>query len=146
MAALDTFADDSDARVLIITGAGRGFCAGGDIKYMRGLLEQNDTEGFKALVEAGRDVVLRLRSIRKPIIAAVNGPAAGGGLNLALACDLRIASERASFGQSFVKIGVHPDWGGTYLLPRLVGPGRALELMLTGKSIDAQSAMRMGSE
>jgi 2-(1,2-epoxy-1,2-dihydrophenyl)acetyl-CoA isomerase len=142
--ALDRLAGDAEARVGVVTGAGRGFCAGGDIDYMEELQRSGDVEGFAALVNAGRDVVLRIRACAKPIVAAVNGPAAGAGMNLALACDLRIASEKATFGESFVRIGLHPDWGGTYLLTRLVGTGRAMELMLSGKVIDAQAALRLG--
>jgi len=142
--ALDTFAGDAEARVGVLTGAGRGFCAGGDIDYMEELQRTDDVKGFAALVNAGREVVLRIRACDKPIIAAINGPAAGAGMNLALACDLRIASEQATFGETFVRLGLHPDWGGTYLLTRLVGAGRAMELMLLGKVIDAQAALRFG--
>jgi 2-(1,2-epoxy-1,2-dihydrophenyl)acetyl-CoA isomerase len=131
-------------RVVVITGAGRGFCAGADIEYMRGLLEAQDEVRGRQLVEAGRDLVNLIRRAKIPVIASVNGPAAGGGANLALACDLRIASERASFGQTFVRIGLHPDWGGLYFLPILVGRAKAAELMMTGKMIDAEEALRIG--
>ena len=124
-------ADDDAVRVIVITGAGRAFCAGADIEYMRSLLEQEDFKAAGDLVEAGRIVVKTIRETTKPVIASVNGPAAGGGANLALACDIRIASDRASIGQTFNRIGLHPDWGGTYFLPRLVGPAKALELIFT---------------
>ena len=139
-----TMAEHDDVRVLVITGAGRAFCAGADIGYMKDLTERRDTEAFRALVEAGREVVTTVRNTSKPVIASVNGPAAGGGANLALSCDIRIASERASIGQTFNKIGLHPDWGGTYFLPRLVGPAKALELIMTGEMLDARKAERLG--
>ncbi len=142
--AVRVMAGDGRVRVLVITGAGRAFCAGADIGYMKELLAAGDVEGFRALVEVGRTVVTAIRDTPKPVIAAVNGPAAGGGANLALACDLRIASDRASIGQTFNRIGLHPDWGGMYFLPRLVGPAKALELVFSGEMIDAAEALRLG--
>lgn len=144
VAVVRELAADPDVRVLVITGAGRAFCAGADIEYMRHLIEESDYESARALVEAGRDVVTTIRSTGKPVIASINGPAAGGGANLALACDLRIASEKASIGQTFNRIGLHPDWGGTYFLPRLVGPSKAIELVFGGDMIDAAEAYRIG--
>ena len=134
----------TDVRVLVITGAGRAFCAGADIEYMKELLETGDTEGFTSLVEAGRNVVTTIRTTPKPVIASVNGPAAGGGANLALACDMRIAADNASIGQTFNRIGLHPDWGGTFFLPRLVGVSKAIELMFTGEMVKADEALRLG--
>jgi len=142
--AVTRLAQDDEVRVLVITGAGRAFCAGADIGYMRTLLEEEDWENAKALVEAGRAVVTAIRKAPKPVIASVNGPAAGGGANLALACDLRIASDRASIGQTFNRIGLHPDWGGTYFLPRLVGPSKALELIFMAEMIGAEEALKLG--
>jgi 2-(1,2-epoxy-1,2-dihydrophenyl)acetyl-CoA isomerase len=142
--AVREMAADAGVRVLVITGAGRAFCAGADIGYMRDLLEQRDTDGFAELVEAGRHAVTAVRETPKPVIAAINGPAAGGGANLALACDIRIASDRASLGQTFNRIGLHPDWGGTYFLPRLVGPSKALELIFSGEMIGADEGLRIG--
>jgi 2-(1,2-epoxy-1,2-dihydrophenyl)acetyl-CoA isomerase len=136
--------EDDGIRVLVITGAGRAFCAGADISYMRGLKTRRDIGAFAELVEAGRDVVTTVRATPKPVIASVNGPAAGGGANLALACDVRIASDRATIGQTFNRIGLHPDWGGTYFLPRLVGPAKALELIFTAEMVDAAEALRLG--
>jgi 2-(1,2-epoxy-1,2-dihydrophenyl)acetyl-CoA isomerase len=97
-----------------------------------------------ALVEAGRRVVMTMRESAKPVIGSINGVAAGGGANLALACDVRIASDRARLGQTFNRIGLHPDWGGTYFLPRLVGPAKALELFWTADIIDAEECLRLG--
>ncbi len=142
--AVRAMARDEAVRVLVITGAGRAFCAGADVGYMRTLTEDRDVDAFRLLVEAGREVVTTVRETPKPVIAAVNGPAAGGGANLALACDLRIASERASIGQTFNRIGLHPDWGGTYFLPRLVGAAKALELVFDAEMLDAQEALRLG--
>ena len=133
-----------DARVLIITGAGRAFSAGADVAYMRELLDRHDVAGFTDLVEVGREVVTEIRAVEKPVIAAVNGPAAGGGANLALACDIRIASDRASIGETFNRIGLHPDWGGTYFLPRIVGAAKALELIFTADLLGAAEAHRIG--
>src|SRR6185369_2591433 len=99
---------------------------------------------FRKLLDAGRDIVTTIAAIGKPVIASVNGVAAGAGCNLALACDYRIASDGAKFSQSFVKIGMHPDWGGTWLLPRLVGSGRAMEMLMTGRMIDANEALSIG--
>jgi len=142
--AVQLLADAEDVRVLVVTGAGRAFCAGADIGYMQRLIETNDTENARALVEAGRAVVTTIRNTPKPVIASVNGAAAGGGANLALACDLRLASDRATIGQTFNRLGLHPDWGGTYFLPRLVGPSRALELIYNAEMIAAAEAYRLG--
>ena len=135
---------DPQILVVVITGAGRAFCAGADIGYMRGLLQSGDWATAEALVEAGRTLVTAIRQSAKPVIASVNGPAAGGGANLALACDMRIASDRASIGQTFSRIGLHPDWGATYFLPRLIGTSRALELFWSGEVIDAGRAAGLG--
>ena len=142
--AVREMADHRDVRVLVITGAGRAFCAGADIGYMKDLMQRNDTDAFHDLVEAGREVVTTIRTTPKPVVASVNGPAAGGGANLALACDIRIASEKASIGQTFNRIGLHPDWGGTYFLPRLVGSAKALELIFSGEMIGADEGHRIG--
>ncbi|HEX5871762.1 MAG TPA: enoyl-CoA hydratase-related protein [Longimicrobium sp.] len=142
--AIDRAASSPDVRVLVITGAGRGFCTGADVEVMSDLLSRGDDATFGTLVEAGMRVIRRLQSIRQPVIAAVNGPAAGAGAALALACDFRIASEKASIGFTFNRIGLHPDWGATYALPRLVGPGRAAELVMSGRMVDAREAERIG--
>lgn len=142
--AVQQVAESDDVRVLVVTGAGRAFCAGADVDYMWEVLEREDWDAAKGLVDAGRTVVTTIRSVPKPVVASVNGAAAGAGANLALACDLRIASDRASIGQTFNRIGVHPDWGGMYFLPRLVGPSKALELIYSGDMIDAAEAHRLG--
>ncbi len=143
--ALDHVAADREARVLVLTGAGKGFCSGGDIQHMVDLKSRG--KGFDALeplVDAGRAIVTRLAALEIPVIAAVNGVAAGAGMNLALACDVRLASSEARFGETFVKIGLHPDWGGTYHLTRLAGTAAALDLCWTGEVIDADEALRLG--
>jgi 2-(1,2-epoxy-1,2-dihydrophenyl)acetyl-CoA isomerase len=141
---IDEAARDDRLRALVITGAGRAFCAGADVAYLRDLISREDWKTARDLVEVGSSVVSTIASLPKPVIAAVNGPAAGGGANLALACDLRLASDRASLGQTFNRIGLHPDWGGTYFLPRLVGPAKALELIFTAEMIDAREGLRLG--
>lgn len=135
---------DEAVRVLVITGAGRAFCAGADVNYMNQLSQDQNYEAFGELVDAGREVVTAIRNTDKPVIASVNGVAVGGGANLALSCDLRIASDTASIGQTFNRIGLHPDWGGTFFLPRIVGVSKALELVFTGDIIDASEALRIG--
>jgi 2-(1,2-epoxy-1,2-dihydrophenyl)acetyl-CoA isomerase len=142
--ALEHAGSDRNTRVVIITGAGRAFCAGGDIAFTAELMQQRDAEEFSRILGAGRRVILAIRQMTKPVIAAVNGPASGAGCNLALACDMRIAANTATFSQSFAKVGLHPDWGGTYFLPRLVTPNKACEMFFLGESIDAAEAARLG--
>ncbi len=139
--ALADFRDDDDLWVGIITGAGtRAFCSGADIEemlpFMRDILP-GEAEKMPPLHMRGLD-------IWKPLIAAINGVALGGGLEVALACDIRIASETAIFGLPEVTLGVIPGWGGTQRLPRLIPSGKAAEMLLTGKRIDAQEAYRVG--
>ena len=130
----------ADVRCVLLTGAGRGFCAGADLRA--------HTPGETSLGDLLRmrynPIVLRMRTMEKPVVAAVNGVAAGAGCNLALAADLRVASDRASFIEAFSRVGLIPDSGGTWLLPRLVGPGRALEMMFFAEPVDAGAAERMG--
>ena len=136
---------DADVRAIILTGAGRGFCSGGDVKAMKEAKERGQTRPLLDKVAPLRDrVVLAMRDAPQPIIAAVNGPAAGAGMNVALACDMRIASTTAKFGETFVKRGLHVDWGGTYFLPRLVGMAKACELIFTGRVIEAEEALALG--
>jgi 2-(1,2-epoxy-1,2-dihydrophenyl)acetyl-CoA isomerase len=134
------------ARAIVLTGAGRAFCAGGDLLEMQeiasreGRLEAFFDEPLRILNET----ILLIRQTPVPFIAAVNGFASGGGCNLALACDLVIAAESAKFNQAFVKIGLVPDCGGTFILPRLVGLKKAAELMFTGDMVTAPQAAQMG--
>lgn len=133
--ALRMLAQSAPVRVIVVTGAGRAFCAGADLD----VLEQDGP----TLVAAGREVALLIRSAPKPVLAAVNGPAAGGGANLALACDYRLASDQASIGQVFHKLGLVPDWGGSYFLPRLVGTSKALELVWSARMVPAAEALAL---
>jgi enoyl-CoA hydratase/carnithine racemase len=142
--ALEAAGSDRGVHVVVITGAGRAFCAGGDVRAMAELIEQKNAEEFSRLLGSARRVISAIRQMSKPVIASINGPASGAGFNLALACDLRIASTTATFSQSFVKVGLHPDWGGTYFLPRLVTPNKACELFFLGETIDAAEAQRLG--
>lgn len=137
---------DRGARAIVLTGAGRAFCAGGDLREMQeiakkdGRVEAFFDEPLRVLNEA----ILLIRKTPVPFIAAVNGVASGGGCNLALACDLVVAAESAKFNQAFIKIGLTPDCGATFILPRLVGWKRATELLFTGELISAQAAAEMG--
>ncbi len=139
--AVETIETEHSVRGAIVTGAGpKAFVAGADIGE---LVQQGSFDG-KARAMTGQAVFRRLECCGKPVIAAVNGFALGGGCELAMACHLRVASEQAKFGQPEVKLGIGPGYGGTIRLPRLVGKGRALELLLTGQTIDAQEAFRIG--
>lgn len=135
---------DPGVRVIVIRGAGRAFSAGADVEVMRDLVERGDHTAFSALVHAGMRVVRQIVEAPQPVIAAVNGVAVGAGASLATACDLRIASDRSSIGFTFNRIGLHPDWGATYFLPRRVGAGRAAELIFSGRVVKADEAERMG--
>jgi 2-(1,2-epoxy-1,2-dihydrophenyl)acetyl-CoA isomerase len=142
--ALKRGSEDETVRAIVLTGAGRGFCSGGDLVLLRDARARGAGAELKAILHAGSEIVLTMGQMPKPVIAAVNGPAVGAGMNLALACDIRIASERAQFAQSFARVGLVPDFGGTWLLPRLVGPGRAAELFITADALNAEEAQRMG--
>ncbi len=141
---LRALAEDPEIRAVVLTGAGRAFCSGGDLTLLRDARLRNAGRELEGLLRAGKEIVLALATMPKPVLAVVNGPAAGAGMNLALACDLRIASELATFGQNFAKVGLVPDFGGTYLLPRLAGASRAAELFYTGEMISAAEAERLG--
>jgi enoyl-CoA hydratase len=129
-------------RAVIITGSGdKSFCAGADIKYLNSLKNEKDAAAFAEKVHSVFD---RIENLEKPVIAAVNGYCLGGGCELAMACDIRIATPNAVFGQPEVKLGIMPGGGGTYRLPALVGIGRAKELILGGDSINADVALEIG--
>lgn len=136
--------EDKSVRAVVLTGAGRGFCSGGDIDFLREARNRKAVNEFKPMLELGKEICLAMASMPKVVIAAVNGPAAGGGLSLALACDLRIASDQAMFTQAFGHLGLYPDFGATFFLPRLVGLSRASELFYTGERLSAEEAHRIG--
>ncbi len=142
--ALEASAANESVRVVVIKGAGRAFCAGGDIERMAELMKDEQTDEFARLLGAGRRVVSLIRELSKPVIASIGGVASGAGFNLALACDIRIAARSARFSQSFVRVGLHPDWGGTYFLPHIVPSNIACEMFFLGDAIDAERAYSLG--
>ncbi len=138
---LDEAEDDETVKVIVITGAGdKGFCVGLDLKSVRGI---GAVDGMN-LSLLGQKLTKKIEELRKPVIAAINGYALGGGLEMAMSCDLRIASENARMGQTELNVGLIPGWGGTQRLPRLVGRAMAKELIFTGKMIDAKTARQLG--
>jgi enoyl-CoA hydratase len=138
---LDEAEEDETVKVIVITGAGdKGFCVGLDLKSVRGI---SAVDGMN-LSLLGQKLTKKIEELRKPVIAAINGYALGGGLEMALSCDLRIASENARMGQTELNVGLIPGWGGTQRLPRLVGRAMAKELIFTGKMIDAKTAKQLG--
>jgi 2-(1,2-epoxy-1,2-dihydrophenyl)acetyl-CoA isomerase len=139
---LDDCSGDSKVRVIVINGNGKAFCAGQDLKEVT--TPEVELTFRKILEEHYNPIISKIRNIEKPIIAAVNGVAAGAGANIALACDIVVATEHASFIQAFSKIGLIPDSGGTFFLPRLVGFQRATALMMLGDKISAQEALNIG--
>jgi len=134
------------ARAIVVTGAGRAFSAGGDLREMQEIAKRDGRAEafFDEPLRIINEAIITIRKTPVPVIAAVNGVASGGGYNLALACDLVIAGESAKFNQAFIKIGLTPDCGGTFILPRLVGWKRATELLFTGDLVGAQAAVEMG--
>jgi 2-(1,2-epoxy-1,2-dihydrophenyl)acetyl-CoA isomerase len=132
---------DPNVRCIVLTGAGRAFCSGEDLKARQAA----GTVGFEStLRDRYIPIVLKLRNIEKPVIGSINGVAAGAGLSIALACDMRIASDKASFIEVFVRIGLVPDAGSSYFLPRLVGLAKALEMCFTGDAMKAEEALQLG--
>lgn len=140
--AFELAAEDSNVRVILLTGAGRGFCAGADLTSVTTVGPDFSFSDY--LNRNYHPLVLLMRRLPKPIIGVINGVAAGAGMSLALACDLRIAAESAFFTQGFVKIGLVPDSGSTWMLSRLIGQARALELMFSGRRLTAQEALNWG--
>ncbi len=139
--ALDTCSRNADIRAVLITGEGKAFCAGQDLQELTG----DNPPGFHTiLAEHFNPIIRQIREIEKPVVAAVNGVAAGAGANIALACDIVVAKNSASFIQAFSKIGLVPDSGGTFFLPRLIGLPRATALMMLGDRIDATTAAQIG--
>ncbi len=135
---------EPDVKVLFLRGAGRAFCAGGDIGWMAKTLTEGRWDELEGLLNLGVTVAHGLATLPKPVVAVVQGPAAGAGMSLALCADLRLASPEAAFSMAFVKIGVHPDWGGSVMLSRLVNAAVAGELMLTGDAVHAERALALG--
>ena len=144
-AAIEKAVEDK-ARAVVLTGLGRAFCSGGDLREMRAMGErEGNIEAFlDSPLKALHDVILLIRETPVPFIAAVNGVCAGAGTNFALACDLVIAAEDATFNEAFVRIGLSPDCGGTFFLPRVIGEKRAAEMFMTGGTLDAARAEKIG--
>jgi enoyl-CoA hydratase len=140
--AIDELESDDSVRCIILTGAGeKAFAAGADINELRALASATEGVDFAAW---GQSILFKIENLSKPVVAAINGYALGGGCELAMACDIRVAAEHAKLGQPEVNLGIIPGWGGTQRLPRLVGKGRAKWLILTGDTISAQEALRIG--
>jgi 2-(1,2-epoxy-1,2-dihydrophenyl)acetyl-CoA isomerase len=136
----NTVKDNDEVKVIILTGEGKAFSAGGDLNALKDI----DAVSGRTRLQAGHRLIHSILDLEKPVIAAVNGVAAGAGFSLALACDIIVASESTSFIQSFVKVGLIPDLGSIYFLPRLIGRHRALEMMLIGDRVSADEAMKVG--
>jgi 2-(1,2-epoxy-1,2-dihydrophenyl)acetyl-CoA isomerase len=144
LAALATAAAEQSVRAVVITGAGRAFCAGQDLKEHLALVTAGDERLAATVSEFYNPLVLAIIGMAKPVIAAVNGPAAGAGAGLAFACDLRIAARSASFSMAFAGVALSADTGASYLLPRLIGHGRASRMMLLGDKVDAAEGRQIG--
>ncbi|MFT3863409.1 MAG: enoyl-CoA hydratase-related protein [Solirubrobacterales bacterium] len=145
--AMAWLADQGEFRALIVTGAGKAFCAGGDVTWFRKGIEDPEHD-ISADVRRGADAlhasIIDLRRISRPVIAAINGPAAGAGFSLALACDFRVAADSAFLAPAYGRIGASPDGGMTYFLPRVVGPAKALEILLEDPNMPAADALELG--
>ncbi len=136
---------DDEVRCLIITGNGRAFCAGEDIQDLRGQYQRGENPKLgERLLHKYNPIIRQIRGMAKPVIAAVNGVAAGAGAGIAYSCDIRVASDTAKFLQAFIKVGLAPDSGTSFFLPRLAGFSKALELSLTGDELTSQDAERYG--
>ncbi len=141
MAVLDALAEDADTRAVILTGAGRAFCAGLDLAEQR---QPQTRERIAESRELATTAPLKVLRFPKPLIAAINGIAVGAGVDMTLPCDIRIASENATLALTFGRVGLIPEFGGTYMLPRILGLGKALELVLTGRTLTAHEAAQAG--
>jgi 2-(1,2-epoxy-1,2-dihydrophenyl)acetyl-CoA isomerase len=144
LAELRTTAQDQGVRAVVLTGAGKAFCAGQDLKEHIGLLRSGDPAPLQTVVKHYNPIVREIIDMPKPVIAAVNGAAAGAGAAFAYACDLRIAANSAGFSMAFAGVGLGPDSGASWTLQRLIGYGRAAELMLLGRKVDTDEALRIG--
>jgi 2-(1,2-epoxy-1,2-dihydrophenyl)acetyl-CoA isomerase len=136
--------DDKKVRAIVLTGAGNDFCLGGDLEMLREARHRKSVKEIQELLTLGKEICVAMATMPKMIIAAVNGPAANAGMGLALASDLRVASDNATFLQGFTQLGLYPGFGSTYFLPRLIGLSRASELFYTGETLDAKEACRIG--
>lgn len=144
-AAIQECSQNNEIRVVVLSGAGKAFSAGGDIKSMKQALDSgNQAQFFEGPLQELHQLAAAIRNLPKPVIAAIHGFASGAGCNLALCCDIRLAAQSARFNQAFIKIGLVPDTGGTYLLSRMIGLAKAAELFFTGDFIDAREAERLG--
>ncbi len=139
--AVNAARDDADVRAIVITGSGRAFCSGQDLRVAD---DNGSIDVARHLREHYHPAIQAIRTIEKPVVAAINGVAAGAGLSLALACDLRVAADNASLVLAFVRIGLSPDAGSSFFLPRLIGMARALEMAMLGDAVDAQQALQWG--
>jgi 2-(1,2-epoxy-1,2-dihydrophenyl)acetyl-CoA isomerase len=137
-------AAEPSVKALFLRGAGRAFCAGGDLGWISAAIAEDRWPELESLLDLGAAVAHGLATLPKPVVAVVQGPAAGAGMSLALCADLRLAAPEAAFSMAFVKIGLHPDWGGSVMLSRLVNPSVAAELMLTGDTLNADRALALG--
>ena len=142
--ALLSAGEDKSVRAVVLTGAGRGFCTGADIDYLRDARERKDGRALTELLAIGKEICLAIASMPKVVIAALNGPVAGGGIGLALSCDIRVASQQASFMVAFGKLGLYPGFGSTYFMPRVVGWGRASQIFYTEEPLSVAEAYRIG--
>ncbi len=136
--------DDKTVRAVILTGAGRAFCAGSDLRFLLDSRKRKAYREIDPLLIAGKEICLAIATMPKIVIAAVNGYAGGAGMNLALAADMRIASDKAQFSEAFARVGLYADLGGTFFLPRIVGPALAAELFYTTETLAAEDALRLG--
>ena len=142
--ALVMLGKSDQVRCIVLTGSGRAFCAGADVGLLKSLRDANDAATGRRLVDGSRAIHAAIRSAPQPVLCALNGVAAGGGANLALGCDLRIAADTASIGQVFAKLGLHPDWGGSSFLPRMLGTAKAMELFLSAELVKADKLLALG--